>query len=463
MATPTSGPVLGISKPRPKSSTLTSYFPSRTKMPFRARKIVATMDAGLEKARASATPAAAAAAVKGVTQKCGEQAPTPMLCESKGKGRDLGVSVAGKEDTADITLVGDETKFTPTSHRRTSPSDGVEAGECSKSADVGEHGASESSANAERDTKRALSPSHKPGQASKKPRQSYLAKIQSNQTLGSNDDDGDRQSCRESAPPVPLFSTASKRQLNALTSKGSLRDSRNPITHSAVGRGTMHYQSASTGHQVANRVTAAGPAPDGWWATRTRKIRHQLKVDAKDNPDQDSSAPATLFRGCNVYINGYTGVGVGNKELARILTMYGAEVHMLPVGSTTHIVSSMQLSAKKRQEMIQIKASRVKKFVKVEWVLDSVEAGKRKPEHLYSHGTETQRGIADMLGGAVAKGNPSSATRSPFLPSKTPTPLGTASPPRPSPAASLISGDWRLLARQEAARREATEIRGCSN
>lgn len=40
---------------------------------------------------------------------------------------------------------------------------------------------------------------------------------------------------------------------------------------------------------------------------------------------------------------------------------------MLLVGGTTHIVSSMQLSAKKREEMIRLKAGRVKKFVKIEW------------------------------------------------------------------------------------------------
>lgn len=129
---------------------------------------------------------------------------------------------------------------------------------------------------------------------------------------------------------------------------------------------------------MANRVTAAGPALDVGWATRTRKICEQLWADVKENPSSESvagtrpaqkgsSTSATLFRSCSVYVNGYTGAQIGNKELMRLLTLHGAEVHMLLVGGTTHIVSSMQLSAKKREEMIRLKAGRVKKFVKIEW------------------------------------------------------------------------------------------------
>lgn len=218
-----------------------------------------------------------------------------------------------------------------------------------------------------------MQPAKRP-RLSSRPRQAYLAKLADRQRDGeepADDDAGaapdDQASSSSSsaphaqqrpAPPVTLFSSSSKRQLTALTSKSALKDTRNPITHSAVGRGTMHYQSSSTGHQVQNRVSAAGPSPEGWWATRTRKLGHQLRVEGKETD---------LFRGCKVYINGYTGEDMGNKELMRILSLNGAEVHFLPRGDTTHIVSEMQLSAKKREEMLRLKAGRVKRFVKVEW------------------------------------------------------------------------------------------------
>lgn len=185
---------------------------------------------------------------------------------------------------------------------------------------------------------------------------------------------------REPRPSVPLFSAASKKQIVDLTSRDALRDGKNPITHSAVGRGTMHYVSSSTGHQVANRVSAAGPAPEGWWSTRMRKLKHQAEVEiatakahgANVSADCGSASrqayhTSTIFTGCMAYFNGYTGAGIGNKELQRLFALHGGTVHYLPNGSTTHIVSAMQLSAKKRQDMLHLQTRRVKKFVKVEW------------------------------------------------------------------------------------------------
>lgn len=352
-STPSSSKLgLGRSRPTSIAHTPPSFFdgPRRAKTPMRARKIVAAMESGFAKAEAK------------VREKADVQRSAELVAAEKGgdsstrKGKERQLEPAPGETTT-VTLTEEEqefARFLRGDKAVTRPEEG--------------NGGSPFSKQAMPDGKEILL-SLRPSASSlssstsrKRPRQSCLAILESQDEETPSTDRDDVSS--DGAPPVPLFSSSSKRQIQALTSKAGLRDHRNPITHSAVGRGTMHYVSASTGHQVANRVTAAGPAPEGWWATRTRKVRDQLKAEVKDTGQDESSS---LFQGCNVYINGYTGSEVGNRDLIRLLGLHGAEVHMLPIGSTTHIVSSMQLNAKKRHEMIHLKAGRVTKFVKVEW------------------------------------------------------------------------------------------------
>lgn len=314
--------------------------------------------------------------------------------------------------------------------------------------------------------------------ASSRPRQAYLTSNSPNEAaLTSNEDaeaskDSDAASASSasisspelprkipSVPRVPLFSSASKREIQSLTSRKALQDEKNPITHSTVGAGTLHYNSSSTGHQVANRVGVANDSsPEGWWHTRMRKLRDQAASEEKQSD---------LFKGLSIYINGYAGTKIGNKELQRLLSLNGAEVHYLPNGRTTHIVSEMALSAKKTQEMLQLKAGRVKKFVKVDWILDSLVAGKRRPEHPYAHAIPVQRGIAQLLGS-----NSSGKATSPGVGSTSPTlPLsskdGSGSTKAAAAAAagggydktskvSMPSQDWREAARSAAALAAAT-------
>lgn len=410
-AMPDGGATLGLtsSKPSSSSSSSSSYsHGARAKTPLRARKILRTMDAGFERSR----------------RKAEEEA------QKEGKGKERASDCGEKETEQQRNIV--------------------------------------EPAKEEANTVSTAPPLKR--RPSSRPRQAYLAKLAAQQKDGEHDANGaepSRDAHDVSAkastsstmrpPPVSLFSSRSKDQLTALTSKTALADSRNPITHSTTGHGTMHYNSSSTGHQVANRVGVATPsgAPEGWWATRTRKLRHQLLTDHAKQSD--------LFRGCKVYINGYTGESVGNKDLMRLITLHGGEVHFLPHGGTTHVISEMQLSAKKREEMLQLKAGRVKRFVRVEWVLDSIEAGKRKPEHLYSHGTETQRGIGEMMGGVTkpVKG------MTPFVASagqqaKLASSGAAATTVTPSSGLSAATGDWRKLGRKQAASIAKAPSRGCS-
>ncbi|CAO1614749.1 unnamed protein product [Sympodiomycopsis kandeliae] len=292
------------------------------------------------------------------------------------------------------------------------------------------------------------------GPKSSRPRQSYLCSVEAQESKAEEDDEDEdalRKLCRQasdnrsgdnssnrSVPQVPLFSSSSKREIQRLTSKNSLQDEANPITHSTVGKGSMHYVTSSTGHQVQNRLTAGGPSSDhGWWATRMAKLKDQFHSEGKETE---------IFKGISTYINGYVGTSIGNKELIRLLSLNGATIHYLPNKSTTHIISSMPLSAKKRNEMLQLKSSRVKKFVKVEWVLDSIESGKRKAEHLYAHPIQTQKGIAEV-----------------FLPTSNST-LSNKQDDKSKAAVNPTSAssklDWRQIARIQAA--NISKPRGCS-
>lgn len=90
---------------------------------------------------------------------------------------------------------------------------------------------------------------------------------------------------------------------------------------------------------------------------------------------------------------------------------------------------------------------------------DSIAIGKRRPEHLYSHGVETQRGIAEMMGEPQAKPSSSSSIPTPFVASAGSKVTATvASKPSLNPASS----DWRALARKEAKAMAKAPTKGCS-
>lgn len=294
--------------------------------------------------------------------------------------------------------------------------------------------------------------------ASAKPKQSYLvAKAAAEQAvhdhaeaaLGSCHGEASSSPRPPAAPPVPLFSSSSKRQLQSLTSRSALKCDANPITKSLTGHGTMHYNSSSTGHQVANRVGTSGPADSGWWATRMRKLK-----DQQASLDGEKSE---IFKGCNIYLNGYMGESIGNQDLIRALALHGARYDHLPNGTTTHIVSAMKLSGKKGQEQIRLKMGRAKKFVKVEWVLDSLKEGKRKPEHLYAHENETQRGIAGMLTASKGKASPSSVVAKTAIKGTSVGEKGSGDTKLPQARGTV---EWREAAREAAA--TTTPPRGCS-
>ena len=393
----------------------------RLKTSMRARKVSRNMETGLKRQRDGSSRAETA---NGETHDDAESAASPPTAAAED-----GV------EKQDVTMPSVNPKHSASSERESSSSKGTDEGRSKVSSPAAKQ-ASPSAATVEQSPRPDT-----PYRA--RPRQSYLSAVEDNQARNQTPSESEGKNTASgtksrppSIPQVPLFSSASKRDIQSLTSKKALKEESNPITHSTVGKTSMHYVTSSTGHQVQNRITAGGPSSDhGWWATRMAKLKKQFNSEGQETD---------IFKGISVYINGYVGTEIGNKELMRLLSLNGAAIHYLPNGSTTHIISAMPLSAKKRQEMLDKKTGRVKKFVKVEWALDSLEIKKRRPEHLYAHPIETQRGIADM-----------------FLPSPGKQVKGASTIPNVTQAKSNIpSTDWREAARAAAA--NIARPKGCS-
>ncbi|CAK9784034.1 hypothetical protein CC85DRAFT_281941 [Cutaneotrichosporon oleaginosum] len=172
-----------------------------------------------------------------------------------------------------------------------------------------------------------------------------------------------------------------ERMLNTLDS------AKNPITHSDAFARTAHVQSCSTGHQQrgADRGFWASARSEGlstagvsesatYWSVRTAKVEAQGR--AKTN---------SILAGCTIAINGHTGP-VSNLQLQNLITSNGGRFAPHQHSGCTHVVAE-RLAGGKTQKIINGAggrgASRRAKIVKVQWVLDSVAAGKRLSEAGY--------------------------------------------------------------------------------
>ncbi|KAJ7068415.1 hypothetical protein C8F01DRAFT_1118121 [Mycena amicta] len=152
----------------------------------------------------------------------------------------------------------------------------------------------------------------------------------------------------------------------------TLQDEANPITHSDIADRSMPMFSTSTGHQVAEGIVNRRL----YLTERTKKI----KVQAKDAAEP-AQPPVLVDVKC--YINGYL-EGTTDLEMKRIIISAGGTVLPVP-NHATHIITSQPLSASKNHKILTAKIqSRVPFVVKPEWIIKSVEAGRRRPEREYS-------------------------------------------------------------------------------
>lgn len=137
-------------------------------------------------------------------------------------------------------------------------------------------------------------------------------------------------------------------------------------------------------------------------------IGGRFAAELAADPQETEAGPPTLrsriFAGCDFYVNGYTGTRIGDMELKKLLAVHGGNVRQLPSATVTHIVTGV-LSASKAQKILDgATHGRKKKVVRVDWVLDSVKAGKRLGEAAYGViANEGQPTLASSFGWAARK------------------------------------------------------------
>ncbi|KAG8733222.1 hypothetical protein FRC11_007792 [Ceratobasidium sp. 423] len=152
----------------------------------------------------------------------------------------------------------------------------------------------------------------------------------------------------------------------------SLKDEDNPITHSKSYFKTEHIVSGSSGHQVND----AGGRSSAYIKERDARRESQALERV-----QDSSI--TVFRGLVVYINGYCR-GTTDAELKRLVVSGGGKISHSHHAGVTHIVTSMQLSAKKTEQFKNGKPRKLAHVVTPEWIKDCYERRKRLQEWKYN-------------------------------------------------------------------------------
>ncbi|KAH7343925.1 hypothetical protein B0J17DRAFT_703692 [Rhizoctonia solani] len=152
----------------------------------------------------------------------------------------------------------------------------------------------------------------------------------------------------------------------------SLKDEHNPITHSKSYFKTEHIVAGSSGHQVND---SGGPS------SAYIKMRDERRESQALERVQDSSV--TVFRGLIVHINGYCR-GTTDSELKRLVVSGGGKISHSNHGAVTHIVTSMQLSAKKTEQFKNGKPRKPAHIVTPEWIKDCYEHRKRLQEWKYS-------------------------------------------------------------------------------
>ncbi|KAK4645368.1 hypothetical protein QC761_200880 [Podospora bellae-mahoneyi] len=127
-----------------------------------------------------------------------------------------------------------------------------------------------------------------------------------------------------------------------------------------------------------------------------------VKPQSRDSPTKSLSAPASpekgIFDNLVIYINGSTYPAISDHMLKHLLATNGASVALhLAKKQVTHVILGKSsfagggLAAQKLQKEIKTIRGRGVKFVSVDWVMESIKAGKRQPEGRFVESTVNER------------------------------------------------------------------------
>jgi hypothetical protein len=172
---------------------------------------------------------------------------------------------------------------------------------------------------------------------------------------------------------------------------------------------------------------ADGTIRETSWTSHERSPSHLLSpidpnisfnesqgTGANDNAEDATTAnetPLQVFANLNIYVNGSTAPLISDHKLKHMLTRHGAGISIaLRRRTVTHVIigrpsssggSGGGLSGSKLHKEISKTGGNNIKYVTAEWVLESVEAGKRLPESKFAALSIAPKGVmsvASMFG-----------------------------------------------------------------
>ncbi|KAI4867345.1 hypothetical protein F4820DRAFT_209255 [Hypoxylon rubiginosum] len=188
-----------------------------------------------------------------------------------------------------------------------------------------------------------------------------------------------------------LRSRAQRSVMDMLTKPGTMATSVPSISTAP----DMKYGVNDEGHN-RNDLTAEGKL------TAQRKAEDELQQLKKPQP-------RGIFEGVVVYINGSTHPLISDHKLKHVLAEHGAKTSThLGRRQVTHVILGRPaggtggagggLAGGKLQREIQRVGGRGVKFIGVEWVLESIKAGKRLPETQFSNLKVATKGQQSVFG-----------------------------------------------------------------
>ena len=144
-----------------------------------------------------------------------------------------------------------------------------------------------------------------------------------------------------------------------------------------------------------------------------RKREDGAEASMDEGQDLDTSERGKekgIFTGLCVYINGSTAPAIGDHRLKHLLAEHGAHVSIaLGRRSVTHVIVGKPndgrgggaggglAGSKIQKEILRVRGKGVK-FVGVEWVIESVKAGKRLSEARFQGVSIAPRGVGSVYG-----------------------------------------------------------------
>jgi hypothetical protein len=163
--------------------------------------------------------------------------------------------------------------------------------------------------------------------------------------------------------------------------------------------------------------TISPAAEEGYRPCARTAISAELKDNSKDIPgtisheanveDEPESPPKSLpqiFNGLAIYLNGSTAPLVSDHRLKSLFVSHGGNVCLgLARRSVTHVIlGETGLASGKIQKEIRKVGGESVRYVTAKWVIDSVEAGRRKSEGPYlpkdlGIGGSRQKSVGDMF------------------------------------------------------------------